>query len=175
MPVTAATAGSAEWNQNVCTDAQRPTVESAHSMPNRDRSPVSAHRLRRRVQFYEADPAGIVHFSWFFRYMEEAEHGLWRSAGLSIAPTDELAFPRVAAAFDYRRPLRFEDEFDVLIEIVSIKEKTIGYACTVTREETVCAVGTMTIGCVSYAPGQTLKAVPFPHAIVDRFAAADAQ
>ena len=47
---------------------------------------VSEYRLRRRVQFYETDAAGIVHFSWFFRYMEEAEHALWREAGLSIAP-----------------------------------------------------------------------------------------
>ena len=31
-------------------------------------------RLSRRVQFYETDAAGIVHFSWFYRYMEEAEH-----------------------------------------------------------------------------------------------------
>ena len=46
---------------------------------------VSEYRLRRRVQFYETDAAGIVHFSWFFRYMEEAEHALWREAGLSIA------------------------------------------------------------------------------------------
>ena len=45
---------------------------------------ASEYRLRRRVQFYETDAAGIVHFSWFFRYMEEAEHALWREAGLSI-------------------------------------------------------------------------------------------
>ena len=41
----------------------------------------SEHRMRRRVQFYETDAAGIVHFSWFYRYMEEAEHALWREAG----------------------------------------------------------------------------------------------
>ena len=43
-------------------------------------------RLKRRVQFYETDAAGIVHFSTYFRYMEEAEHALWRDAGMSIAP-----------------------------------------------------------------------------------------
>ena len=45
----------------------------------------SEYRLKRRVQFYETDMAGIVHFSWFFRYLEEAEHAMWREAGLSIA------------------------------------------------------------------------------------------
>jgi len=61
---------------------------------------VSEYRLRRRVQFYETDAAGIVHFSWFFRYMEEAEHALWREAGLSIAPVvADVGWPRVAASF----------------------------------------------------------------------------
>ena len=41
------------------------------------------YRLKRRVQFYETDMAGIVHFSWFFRYLEEAEHAMWREAGLT--------------------------------------------------------------------------------------------
>ena len=55
----------------------------------------SEYRHRRRVQFHEVDGAGIVHFSWFFRYMEEAEHALWRAAGLSIAPPgSDVGFPR---------------------------------------------------------------------------------
>ena len=37
--------------------------------------------MTRRVQFHETDLAGLVHFSIFFRYMEEAEHALWRAAG----------------------------------------------------------------------------------------------
>ena len=39
------------------------------------------YRLKRRVQFYETDMAGIVHFSCYFRYLEEAEHAMWRDAG----------------------------------------------------------------------------------------------
>ena len=51
---------------------------------------------RRRVQFYETDAAGIVHFSWYFRYMEEAEHALWRAAGLSVPPPGGgVGWPRV--------------------------------------------------------------------------------
>ena len=41
--------------------------------------------------------AGVVHFSWYPRYMEEAEHAMWREAGLSIAPEgSNIGFPRVA-------------------------------------------------------------------------------
>ena len=33
----------------------------------------SEYRLNRRVLFHETDMAGVVHFSYFLRYMEEAE------------------------------------------------------------------------------------------------------
>ena len=133
----------------------------------------SEHRLRRRVQFHEVDSAGLVHFSWFFRYMEEAEHALWRQAGLSIAPPGaEFAFPRVSTSFDFHHPLRFEDEFDVLIRIAAISEKTVRYTCTITIGDTRIATGTMIAACVGVKPGQPMKAVPIPQAVVDRFSIA---
>ncbi|MGH9257480.1 MAG: acyl-CoA thioesterase [Vicinamibacterales bacterium] len=133
----------------------------------------SEYRLRRRVHFHEADPAGIVHFSWFFRYMEEAEHALWREAGLSIAPPGaEVAFPRVSASFEYHQALRFDDEFDVHIRIVAISQKTIRYGCLVTRGDTRIATGALTIVCVTAKPGEPMKAIRLPENVASRFEAA---
>ena len=132
--------------------------------------PVSECRIRRRVQFYEVDYAGIVHFSWFFRYMEEAEHALWREAGLSIAAhASGVAFPRVAASFEYHRPLRFEEECDVHIRIAALAEKTMRYGCDITRGDTRIATGSMTIACVTHVPGEPMKAVAIPPAFASRF------
>jgi YbgC/YbaW family acyl-CoA thioester hydrolase len=131
---------------------------------------VSEHRLRRRVQFHETDAAGIVHFSCFFRYMEEAEHAMWREAGLSIARGDAaVGFPRVAAGFDYHRPLRFEEEFDATIRIVAIEEKTIRYTCLLTRHGEKIATGTLKIICVNKRAGEPMRAIPIPPEIADRF------
>ena len=131
---------------------------------------ISAHRLRRRVQFHETDGAGIVHFSWFYRYMEEAEHALWREAGLSIAPPDaEIGFPRVAASFEFHRPLHFEEEFDVHLRIVEIADKTIRYEAQITRGEASVATGSLTVACVSKRQGEPMQAVPIPRDIVERF------
>ena len=100
---------------------------------------------RRRVQFYETDAAGIVHFSWFFRYMEEAEHALWRAAGLSIHPPEsEFGWPRVAASFDFQRALRFEDEIDVHLRIAEMSRKTIRYECIVKKDDQQVAAGQQT-------------------------------
>ena len=130
---------------------------------------IGAHRLRRRVQFHETDVAGIVHFSWYYRYMEEAEHALWREAGLSIAAPDaEVGFPRIAASFEFHRPLHFEEEFDVRLRIVEIASKTIRYEAQITRGQTSVATGSLTVVCVSKRHGEPMQAVPIPRDIVDR-------
>jgi acyl-CoA thioester hydrolase len=131
------------------------------------------YRLKRRVQFYETDQAGIVHFSCFFRYMEEAEHALWREAGMSIAQVGaEIGWPRISTSFDFHRPLRFEDEFEVSLQIVDIAERTIRYACLITRGETKIATGSLTIACVSKRPNEPMKSIAIPPDIVSRLSAA---
>ena len=131
----------------------------------------SHHRLKRRAQFYETDAAGIVHFSWFYRYMEEAEHALWREAGLSIAPreTEAVGFPRVSASFDFHHPLYFEDEFEVYLIVEKITAKTIRYTATVTSGDNHIATGSLTIICVRKKLGEPMKAIEIPAGIADRF------
>jgi YbgC/YbaW family acyl-CoA thioester hydrolase len=132
----------------------------------------SEYRLHRRVQFYETDLAGFVHFSWFFRYMEEAEHALWREAGLTIAdPGSDIAWPRLSASFDYHRPLRFEDEFEVCIRIVEMTNRTIRYSCVLQRDETTLATGSLTIICVSRS-ATPMRAVDIPAEIAGRLSVA---
>jgi len=123
--------------------------------------PMSEYRFTRRVQFYETDVAGIVHFSWFFRYMEEAEHALWREAGLSIHPPDsDIGWPRIASSFEFYRPLRFEDEFDVHLRVAEMTKKTIRYECTLTKNDEKIASGTMTIACVRKKPAMQGIEIP---------------
>ena len=131
--------------------------------------------LRRRVQFYETDAAGIVHFSTFFRYFEEAEHALWRENGLSIFPPHPThGWPRVAATFDYRRPLRFEDEFEVHIAVTQLSGRSLTYGCRMICRGEVVAEGSMTIACVQRDADHKMRAVPIPDAIAALFRPASA-
>ncbi|MAF67708.1 MAG: 4-hydroxybenzoyl-CoA thioesterase [Planctomycetes bacterium] len=70
----------------------------------------------RTVEFAETDMSGIVHFSNYFRYMEEAEHTFFRSLGLSAHSESDgvmLGWVRVDAECVYRRPLRYPDRIKV--------------------------------------------------------------
>jgi YbgC/YbaW family acyl-CoA thioester hydrolase len=124
---------------------------------------ISQFVYKRRVQFPETDASGIVHFTNFFKYVEEAEHAMWRAAGVSINQRDrDIGWPRVAASFEFRKPLRFEDEFDVHIRIAEKTGKTIRYAATLRRNGEVHAEGSLTIICVRRVAGEPIKATNIP-------------
>lgn len=133
------------------------------------------------MQFAETDLAGMVHFANFFRYMEEAEHALWRAAGMridspSLAPSSgaassshhELKWPRVSAAFDFKRPLRFEDEFEVHVGMAAVTTRSIQYHHTVLRGDITVGVGTVTAACVQLGADHRLQAVEIPPDILAR-------
>jgi YbgC/YbaW family acyl-CoA thioester hydrolase len=133
-------------------------------------STLGEFRLRRRVLFHETDMAGVVHFSCFFRYMEEAEHAMWRAVGLSIAPPGaEIGWPRVAASCEFRRPLRFEDEFEVRLRITAMTATRISYACELFAGDERVASGLMTVACVSHRANEPMRSVPIPADIAAHF------
>lgn len=133
------------------------------------RDPISDVRLQRRVQFSETDTAAIVHFSNFFRYFEDAEHALWREAGLSIHPDNSaLGWPRVAASCQYHRPLRFEQEFEVSVRIDEMTKRTIAYVGEITRNGEKIATGTWKIACVHKLADGSMKSAEIPAAVAER-------
>ena len=134
---------------------------------------MAEFRHKRRVEFADTDLAGIVHFSAIFRYMEEAEHAMWREAGLSIADRDsDLSWPRVSAACEFRNPLFFEDEFEVWVRLAAARTRALDYEFTIVRGETVIAVGTMTSVCVRKNPEGRMRATEVPEQVLTRLRAA---
>ena len=128
---------------------------------------------KRRVEFAETDAAGMVHFSVFFRYMEEAEHAAWRAAGLDIFERhQEQSWPRISARFDFKAPLRFQDEFEVRTEMGAVTRSTIQWAHVLMRRDTVIGNGTVTAVCVKKNPDGTMKSAPIPEEIVSRLRSA---
>lgn len=125
--------------------------------------------IQRRVAFSETDAAGIVHFANYFRYFEDAEHALWREAGLSIHPQHSaIGWPRVTASCDYHRPLRFEQEFEIHVAIADISARTIRYEGTISRGGERVASATWKIACVNTLPDGSLKSTNIPADVLER-------
>ena len=71
---------------------------------------------RDRVRWSDVDRAGIIYYGRFQRFFEIAETELFRQVGLSYSTlSDQLGIwlPRVQTHFDYRAPLRLDDELEV--------------------------------------------------------------
>lgn len=131
-------------------------------------------KITRRVEFSETDMAGIMHYSNFFRFMETAEHGFYRSLGFSVILSHynpPLGFPRVHAECDFKRPLRFEDLVEVHLLVKERKAKSITYNFRFTNlsrtpAEQV-ASGLVTIVCVAQHSNGKMSAVPIPEEIAN--------
>ena len=110
-------------------------------------------KTTRRVEFRDTDMAGIVHFSNFFTYMEQAEHALLRKLGLGVICTidgEKVSFPRVNAQCNYRTAIRFEEMIDIHVSVARIGEKSITYAFDFFRGEAKVADGTVTVVCCHF-------------------------
>jgi acyl-CoA thioester hydrolase len=126
-------------------------------------------RLKRRVQFSETDVAGIVHFSNYFRYFEDAEHALWREAGMSIHPeASPIGWPRVSASCDFHRALKFEQEIEITVRIAEMTARTITYAGEIHRNGEKVATGSWTIACVTKLPDGTMRSADIPADVAER-------
>ena len=98
---------------------------------------------------------------------------MWRAAGLRIAvPGAPIGFPRVATSFDFLRPLRFEDEFEVRLRVTAKTPKTLSYSATIEKDGTTLARGSLTVACVRKHLGEPMRGIEIPADIADRFAVA---
>lgn len=130
----------------------------------------ASHVVTKRVEFSETDMAGIVHFSNFFRYMELVEHDFFRSLGTSIAPRPNnqgIGWPRVSATCDFKKPLYFEDEFEIHLEVIKKTNRSLTYEIRFHRSDesespTLIAVGRVTAVCVTRQEDGTIRARPIP-------------
>jgi 4-hydroxybenzoyl-CoA thioesterase/acyl-CoA thioester hydrolase len=94
--------------------------------------------------------AGIIHFTKFFHYMEEAEHEFLRSRGLSVVMMHQgrkLGWPRVAASCEFITPVRFEDVVDVQVTLARIGTKSLTYEVEFTKGGESIARGQLTTCC----------------------------
>lgn len=125
------------------------------------------HSIKRRIQFSETDMAGVVHFSNYFRMMEEVEHAFFRSLGLSVVMSHEaleIGWPRVSASCEYYGPLRFEDEVELIMRVAKVGEKSFNYEVEFLWEGRRVALGKMTSVCCEMLD-QGMRSIRIPDGV----------
>jgi YbgC/YbaW family acyl-CoA thioester hydrolase len=135
----------------------------------------------RRVEFSDTDMAGLMHYSNFFRFMETAEHGFFRSLGLSIVRSGDppVGWPRVHARCDFKIPLHFEDEVEIHLLVAEKKSKALTYVFKFRKLNATPPVqvarGALTVVCVSYQKDGRMAACAIPKVVADQIQTAPAE
>jgi len=108
------------------------------------------------VRFSETDAAGLVHFTNFLRWAENAECAFFRANGLKIfektTTGTAIGFPRVSVKTEFRAPAHYADRIRVKIrpsEFPSPESRAVEWAYEIFRiekndEQTLLATGTWT-------------------------------
>lgn len=89
--------------------------------------------MRRRVAWNETDAAGHNHFTAVFRWIEEAEHSLFRSMSAETAMIARI--PRVHIDVDYHDRLYFGEVIDVSVAVVRVGNASLAFEFEVRKAD----------------------------------------
>jgi 4-hydroxybenzoyl-CoA thioesterase/acyl-CoA thioester hydrolase len=126
---------------------------------------------KRSVQFCDTDAGGIMHFTAYFRYMEQAEHEMLRQLGLSIFHEIDgqmISWPRVSTACEFKKPAVCEDELTIQIGIDRLGTKSVTYMSEFSRDGELLARGRIVAACCRVDVGHSPVAVQIPAQLVSK-------
>lgn len=74
----------------------------------------------RMIHVYETDKDGVVHFSNYFRFAEEALYSGLRNFGFSFEQT-EYSMAMINASANYIHPIKFAEQLNIVISDIKVK------------------------------------------------------
>jgi 4-hydroxybenzoyl-CoA thioesterase/acyl-CoA thioester hydrolase len=123
---------------------------------------------QRRVEFRDTDAGGIVHFSAYLCYMEQAEHEFLRSVGLSVVQPHPsggyISWPRVKVECSYAAPARFEELLSITLRITRLGSKSVTYESEFrSGQDSLVAKGSMVVVCCHIKDhGKSIVSIDIP-------------
>lgn len=104
-----------------------------------------AFRAKMRVCFGDIDNAGIVYYPRFVHYFHVALEDFFSGElGIDYAAVINrygLAFPTVHLEADFRHPLKFGDQIEVEVRVLTVGKTSITWGYTAYKGETVIVEG----------------------------------
>lgn len=112
---------------------------------------MTVYRHRVRVRYAETDAMGVAHHSAYLLWLEEARIAALAAVGLPYAEVERsgVFMPVVSVHVDYRRPLRFDDEVDLLTTVTLPGPSRVVFTTRLERGETHIADGVVTVAAVA--------------------------
>jgi 4-hydroxybenzoyl-CoA thioesterase len=144
--------------------------------PSQDAFQSIVGRFACQVQWGDCDPAGIIFYPTYFRWMDAATWAFLESVGYDAKRmrTENLAMPLVAANCDFLSPAQQSDRCEVRSRISRFGGKSFVVTHEIVRSDgTPLAKGaeTRVWGRFSGGPGTPMKGEAIPEALKAKFRA----
>jgi len=130
--------------------------------------PHFSHRHAFRVRYSEVDYQGIVYVAHYVTYFDHAVHELFRALPYdytALRASTGTDFHTVRALVDYRRPLRFDERFEVEARLGRVGRSSLTFALAVLAEGESEARASGEMVWV-HADQATMRAAPLPEPLL---------
>lgn len=135
-------------------------------------------RLRLPVRFGDVDHASIVYYPRFFHYFHMAFEDMWRERFgrryIDVLDRRMLGFPAVAVRAEFRRPLRFGEEFAIELSVTRVGRSSADchYSLRPRGQRAVAAEATVTVACIDRRAFRARPLPPDVRRVFERLSAA---
>ncbi|MEP0860246.1 MAG: acyl-CoA thioesterase [Ignavibacterium sp.] len=98
--------------------------------------------VKRRINFFDCDPAGIIFFSRLFDFCHSAYEQLIDSFDLDEDYWDNPVYvvPIIHTECDYYRPIKYGDEIEIQLSVSNLKNSSFELTYSLLLNDEKCAV-----------------------------------
>jgi len=125
-----------------------------------------------RVYFENTDAGGVVYHGEYLKFLERARTEWLRHLGFdhqALARDHRVVFVVTAAAIDFSRAARLDDNLAVSVRLDSLGKVRCVFAQEIRRDDEVLVKAAITVACVT---GENFKPVEIPEALRRKMEAA---
>ena len=133
-----------------------------------------SNKLRRRIEWGDCDPAGIVFNPNFFSFFDHGTAMLYEAAGwpkqVMLERFAAAGCPLVATSAQFKAPCRFGDDVEITSSIVDVRNSSFEVRHELRKDGTICVEGTETRVWTARDPETgKLKSAPIPKEVAEKF------
>ena len=112
---------------------------------------MSDFYIEKRIYYHDTDAGGVVYYSNYFKYMEEARTEYLRKIGVDVADyiSKGTLFAVVHLEADYKRPARYGDIIKASAAIESIGNASIHFNQEITKGDTLLVRAKVVLACIT--------------------------
>ncbi|MDT3697275.1 MAG: thioesterase family protein [Ignavibacterium sp.] len=99
------------------------------------------HELKRKINFFDCDPAGIIFYSRIFEFCHSAYEEMISSFNLkeNFWMNENYVVPIIHSESEYVKPIKYGDEISIIVQVSQLRDSSFELMYTIKRGKTLCS------------------------------------